>query len=101
MLESLQRLRPALVEAVNEKPGVFKTSVKQVLGSRDFWDDVTALLPIIQPFAVAIMAIQSLDATLADVLLHWLRLAAAIKRHLPGLPRGMTRSHYSCHLCCY
>lgn len=94
MLESLQSLRPALVRAVGEQPAVFKQSVRTLLGSRDFWEDIAALLPILQPFAVAIMSIQRLDATLADVLLHWLRLAAAMRRNLPGVPRGMTHSHW-------
>ena len=97
MLESLQRLRSALVAAVDAEPSVFKPAVRQVIESRDFWDDLSALMPILQPFAAAITAIQSLDATLADVLLHWLRLAAAVQRSLPRLPQGKTYS--TLHLC--
>lgn len=88
MLESLQRLRSALVEAAQSQPSAFKPAVRAIILCRDFWDDTAALLPILQPFAHAITAIQSLDATLADVLLHWLRLAAAIQRTLLQLPRG-------------
>ena len=92
MLASLQRLRPALTAAIDERPDAFKAGVRAILSSRDFWDDLSALMPTLQAFSAAITAIQSLDATLADVLLHWLRLAAAIKQTLPRLPRGEVNS---------
>lgn len=90
MLDSLSRLRAALVAAVDADPDVFKPAVRQTLTDRDFWDDLAALMPILRPLETAITQIQGLDATLADVLLHWIRAAAAIQKTLPRLPRGKT-----------
>lgn len=89
MTQRLLLLQPALKRVAARQPAIFKPEVHAIILSRDFWDDLSVLIPILEPFAAAITAIQANAATLADVLLHWLRLAAAIQTQLPRLPRGM------------
>ena len=78
MLQSMQLLQHAVCSAADQPDSNFKGDVLDIVRDRDFWCDLIALLPILEPFAQAIMEFQGDTANLADVMLHWLRIAAAI-----------------------
>ena len=54
----------------------------------ELWTLMTTVLLFLRPFESSLMSIQAEDATLADVQLAWLRMAAAVKPQLPALPLG-------------
>jgi len=93
MLRSLKRLREALLRVAEEQPSIFKPEILKIIRDRDFWMDLRALLPVLEPFEKAITQVQSNDCTLGDVLLHWLRVGAVIKKEYTSLPRGMAKPH--------
>lgn len=90
MLESHVRLKPAFISLANQRPPpINNATVQDTLADFDgYWMRIDLLMPILKPFARAIMAIQASTSTLADVTRYWLYIARAIKDQLPQLPRG-------------
>lgn len=88
MLQSMDHLQDAVRRAAVDTDSTFKDEVLSTVKDRHFWMDLVALLPIFIPFGNAIMQIQADTANLADVMLHWLRIAAAIADNLSSLDIG-------------
>eukprot|EP00898_Chlorokybus_atmophyticus_P001866 jgi/Chlat1/2680/Chrsp18S02986 len=50
-----------------------------IIDNQDFWDGLSALCQLLEPFSKVISAVQADNATLADITRYWLYLAKAIK----------------------
>ena len=79
-----------MCSAADQPDSNFKGDVLDTVRDRDFWCDLIALLPVLEPFAQAIMEFQGDTTTLADVMLHWLRIAAAIQVNMRRVDRGQS-----------
>jgi len=86
MLASINRVEGPL-RSVLSQPDIIKPGpVRESLGSTTFWREIDIMCKLLQPFTQVIMAIQSRDATLADVTRYWLYLARCLERLQFELP---------------
>ena len=75
MLESILRLQPALVFLLEHEPQTLSAAVTALLTDEMFFIELKQLCQLLVPFTLVIMAVQSDNATLADVMRYWLYLA--------------------------
>ena len=80
--------RPLRTLARREAGSITKEEVMKLLRDDEFWGDLQLLCRVLQPFELALTAIQSREARLADISRHFVYLAQALQRILPDLPAG-------------
>ena len=96
MLESVLRLKDSLLWVVKEHHGLLSATVLSVLASDEhelFFLAVRQLCLLLTPFTLVIQAIQSDDATMADVMRYWYFLA----RQMDALKANLTDPAFKAH----
>lgn len=91
-IQSLIQLQPAFSEYLEQAKTdatlmpAAQQELKDALSDFAWWANLQRLEKVMKPFSEVIMAIQSYQATLADVSRYWLYLAQQMKLQLPFLP---------------
>ncbi len=94
MLESVLRLKDSLVFLAETQRPLLSAAVLSVLVDNDlFFLGIKQLCLLLTPFTLVIHAIQSDDATLADVMRYWFFLA----RQMEALKANLTDADFKAH----
>ncbi|KAL0029028.1 hypothetical protein WJX77_000316 [Trebouxia sp. C0004] len=97
MLESVLRLKESLLFMATEHSTLLSATVLGILADRDtvdmFFITIRQLCLLLTPFTLVIQAVQSDDATLADVLRYWYYLA----RQMDALKERLTDADFKAH----
>ena len=97
MLESVLRLKDSLLYMAKEHSHLLSASVLGILADRDtvdmFFITIRQLCLLLTPLTLVIQAVQSDDATLADVMRYWYYLA----RQIDALKKRLTDADFKAH----
>ncbi len=93
MLESLLRLKEALLRVVREHKGILSAAVLSTLTDPMFFIALEQVCQLLVPFTLVIQAIQSDNATLADVMRYWIFLGRSMQKLVANLTDASFKAH--------
>lgn len=95
MLESVLRLKDTLIWMVKQHRQLLSATVLTTLAEHElFFLAVSQLSQLLTPFTLVIHAVQSYDATLADVMRYWYFLARRMDAIKANLTEPAFKAHY-------
>ena len=78
MLESVLRLKDVMIEIAGQHKKLLSAAVCAILADDMFFFGLQQICQLLVPFTLVIQAVQSDDATLADVMRYWYFLARSV-----------------------
>ena len=78
MLESVLRLKDVMIEIAGQHKKLLSAAVCAILADDMFFFGLKQICQLLVPFTLVIQAVQSDDATLADVMRYWYFLARSV-----------------------